>query len=129
MPRYYLVTKKLNASRRLIYSIRRGQHIRYTFRLVCWLDMKQRRKFHAVYLCHTILSQKTPPYLYLRLRFKTDIHSINIRRRDQLTVLQHRYTFLGKSYRITYAMCTIPCLVLLNKNMLLRSNQLINNLS
>ena len=78
--------KLQNSCLRLVYGIRRSQRISDKLRENDWLNMKERRQLHAVCQYFGIICKRAPKYLYNKIRFRTDIHNINIRQKGKLTI-------------------------------------------
>lgn len=99
-----------NSCLRLIFGIRRGQHISHKLKELKWLNMSERRLLHSACLFHTILTKKTPPYLYRKITHRTDIHNLNIRHKGTLTPPCHRRELFKRSfsYQITAIYNSIP---------------------
>ena len=87
-----------NACLRFIYEIRRYDAISHTLGWVGWLNMSRRRVLHTVCLFSKILQRESPPYLYLKIRFRTDVHNINVRHKNTLTIPQHRLEIFKRSF-------------------------------
>lgn len=99
-----------NACLRLIYGVSKKQHISHKLALVPWLDMETRRYFHSACLFNKIMVNKTPPYLYCKIRYRTDVHNVNIRRKDELTIPAHSHTLFRRcfSYNICHIYASVP---------------------
>lgn len=89
------IQKLQNACLRLIFGIRKYERISHKLKDVGWLNMTNRRILHSNCLYHKILITKTPPYLYNKIRFRTDVHNLNLRFRGNITIPMHS-TELGK---------------------------------
>jgi len=87
-----------NSCLRFIYGIRRRNRISYTLKLAKWLNMDQRRYLHLICFFHKVLIFKTPPYLFTRLSYRTDIHNLNLRHRGLLCIPRYRSTFFRRSF-------------------------------
>lgn len=100
-----------NSCLRLIYGVGRREHVSHKLKTIPWLNMHQRRYLHSACLFHKILLSKTPPYLINKITYRTDVHSINIRRKDQLTIPIHSHTFFQRcfSYNIARVYNELPC--------------------
>lgn len=92
-----------NSCLRLIYGIRKFQHISSTFKRSGWLSMSNRRFIHSACLYHNVLLTKTPPYLYNKISFRTDIHNINIRFKNTLTIPAHSSQFFKRCFSYNVA--------------------------
>jgi len=87
-----------NSCLRFIWGVRRRERVSHLVRRTGWLNMAERRGLHSLSFYHKIILLRTPPYLYNRIRFRTDVHNINIRRKDQLTVPQHKLEIFKRSF-------------------------------
>lgn len=94
-----------NSCLRLIYGIRRRKRISHKLKCIPWLNMEKRRYLHSACLFHKIIKLKSPPYLYNKIKFRTDIHNINIRRKDELSVPVHKHSFFERSF--SYNVCKV----------------------
>lgn len=99
-----------NSCMRLIFGIRRRQHISHRLDELGWLNMANRRLLHAACLFYRIIQYKTPPYLYEKIQFRTDVHSLNLRFRGRLTPPKHRTERFKSSYsyQITAIFNSVP---------------------
>lgn len=84
-----------NACVRLIYGIRKYNHVSHKIAELGWLNMSNRRLSHASCLLHRILLDRRPSYLCNKIRFRTDVHHLNLRHRG-LIDMQLCYTEMGK---------------------------------
>ena len=84
------VQKLQNSCLRLIYGIRRNQRISHKLKETNWLNMKNRRLHHSACLFHNIVIDKSPVYLYQKIKFRTDVHTLNVRFKGLLTPPVHR---------------------------------------
>ena len=87
-----------NSCIRLIFGLRKYDHISAKFKVLKWLNIKQRRDLHICCLLHKILLQKSPPYLLNKLRYRTDVHNINVRNKKLLTIPAHRTSAYHSSF-------------------------------
>lgn len=97
------IQKAQNSCLRLIHGIRKYDRISYTLSTSRWLNMENRRKLHANVLYYKILINKTPSYLYNKVKYRTDIHNINIRRKNHLTIPKHRTAMFQRSFSFNIA--------------------------
>jgi len=99
-----------NACLRFIYSIRKWEPISHTLRWAGWLNMANRRILHSLCVYHRILSTETPPYLYNKITFRTDVHNLNLRHKNTITIPKHSLHLFKRSfsYRIPYYYNRIP---------------------
>lgn len=104
------IQKLQNSCVRLIFGIRKYDHISHAFVENGWLKMDQRRYLHTVCLYHKILDEKSPPYLYNRIRFRTDVHNVNLRFKGKLTIPAHHKALFERSfsYRIAKDLNDFP---------------------
>lgn len=99
------IQKVQNSCLRLIYGIRRCHRISHKLQDIGWLSMYNRRELHMTCTFYKILKLKSPPYLHNKLKFRTDVHNINIRRKHILTIPQHRKEIFKRSFSYNMAIC------------------------
>lgn len=92
------IQKVQNSCLRFIYGIPRRYHISDKLRDTNWLNMYHRRLLHTACLVYRVISEKTPPYLYQKIRFRTDIHNVNLRNRGNVTIPKHRTELFKRSF-------------------------------
>lgn len=99
-----------NSCLRFIFGIRRRSPVSHTLERVGWLCMAERRSLHACCFYHGLLVNASPPYLYNRIRFRSDVHNLNIRHRFTITIPRHRLELFKRSfsYSIVYYYNKIP---------------------
>lgn len=101
----YRIQKLQNACLRFIFGIRKYQHVSYKLTEINWLNTKNRFKIRELALYHSILTTMKPSYLYQKITFRTDVHNVNIRRKDKITAPKHRTTLFERSF--TYRIFSI----------------------
>lgn len=99
------IQKIQNSCLRLIFGIRMRERISYKLRDVGWLNMDNRRLHHAACLYHKIIANKSPQYLYRKIKFRTDVHNLNVRFKGLLTPPPHRTELFKRSFR--YRICKV----------------------
>lgn len=99
------IQKIQNSCLRLIYGIRRHERISHKLIDTGWLNMERRRILHSACLYHTIIVRKIPHYLYNKIQFRTDVHTINIRFKGLLTPPNHYHEYFKRSF--TYQICNV----------------------
>lgn len=87
-----------NSCIRLVYGLRRSEHISGYMRNLGWLNIAQRRTLHMYCFYHRVIKSKTPQYLYQKIKFRTDIHHINLRHKHQMTIPQHSTALFQSSF-------------------------------
>lgn len=87
-----------NTCIRLIFGLRKYDHISLKFRELNWLNMQQRRDLHICCLIHKILKVESPAYLLNKIKFRTDIHNVNVRQKDLLTIPTHKTSLFQCSF-------------------------------
>lgn len=100
-----------NRCLRFIFGISRFQHsISYKLAELKWLNMENRRLLHAACFYHKLLNCQSPPYLYNKITYRTDVHHINIRNRLLLQIPRHTSVHYKKcfSYNITRIINSLP---------------------
>uniref|UniRef100_V5GR23 Putative RNA-directed DNA polymerase from transposon BS n=1 Tax=Anoplophora glabripennis TaxID=217634 RepID=V5GR23_ANOGL len=83
------IQKIQNYCLRFIYGIRKRNRVRHKLMNTKWLDMKNIRLHHSATLFKTIILNKSPQYLYNKIRFRTD-HNLNTRFKGNLTPPSHK---------------------------------------
>lgn len=99
------IQKVQNSCLRLIYGIRHRQRISHKLRDAKWLNMYNRRKLHMTYFFYKIVKYKSPSYLHDKISYRTDIHNINIRRKNLLTIPRHNKQLFKRSFSYNIATC------------------------
>lgn len=94
-----------NSCLRFIYGMSRRAHITPKLQTIGWLSMTNRRQHHLACLCYKILKNKTPPYLLDRLKFRTDVHNVNLRKRNIISLPKHR----GEKYKGSFSYSAAAC--------------------
>lgn len=79
-----------NSCIRLICGLRGREHVSHKLKEIHWLNMANRRLLHASVFYHKVVITQTPPYLYNKIRFRTDVHNVNIRRKSMITSSMHK---------------------------------------
>nr|CAI5828517.1 unnamed protein product [Callosobruchus analis] len=87
-----------NACLRLIWGIRRRQHISHKLKDTGWLNMSQRRFLHSACMYQKILRNKEPTYLFNKIKFRKHIHSLNVRTKHNITTPKHRTEQFKRSF-------------------------------
>lgn len=87
-----------NSCIRLICGLRKRDHVSAKIVEIGWLHTERRRILHCCSFYHKIITTKKPQYLLNKLRFRTDIHNINIRFKNTLTPPQHKTTLYRSSF-------------------------------
>lgn len=90
---------------RLIFGIRRRAHISHKLKELKWLNMQSRRTLHKRCFFYKIINSGTPPYLHRKLSFRTDVHNVNVRRKDLLTIPKHSKELFKRSFSYGIAHC------------------------
>lgn len=87
-----------NSCLRYIYGIRKYEHVSHKLREVSWLNVKNRLLLLSATFYHRILLTKSPPYLYARIRYRTDIHNVNVRRKNMISLPKYKLTLFKRSF-------------------------------
>lgn len=101
----YKIQKMQNSCLRFIYGIRRSDRITHKLKTAKWLNMLNRRKLHSICFYHKILESKKPPYLYQKIRYRSDIHNINVRRRGTLDIPKHNLEIYKRCFSYSIVQC------------------------
>jgi hypothetical protein len=113
------VQRAQNSCLRLIYGIRKYEHISHKLAEIKWLNMRNRRLLQCLTLYHQVILEKTPAYLYNKIRYRSDVHNINIRYKSTITPPAHKTTLFERSfsYQVSKLYNSLPChLKLSNKS-------------
>lgn len=94
----YRIQKVQNSCLRYIFGIRKHDHISHKLPECGWLNMKDRRKVQALCFYHKLLLSKTPPYLYRKVRFRCDVHSITTRYRNLISPPPHTTSLFERAF-------------------------------
>lgn len=99
-----------NSCVRLIENVKKYDSVSHHLRNLGWLNIHQRQIHHSCCLFHKIITFKTPPYLYKKIRFRTDVHNLNIRHKNAITVPNHKSSLFqcGFTYQIAKQYNMIP---------------------
>lgn len=87
-----------NSCLRFIYSIRRRQHISHKLKTINWLNMQNRFHLQISVLIHKVLIEKKPSYLHRKIKFRTDVHNLNLRNKHLICCPQHRLQVFKNSF-------------------------------
>lgn len=87
-----------NSCLRFAYGMRRRDRISHRLAEAAWLNMGARRFLHACCLFYNVIIYTSPPYLYNKITFRTDVHHINVRHRNALTMPRHSTVYFERSY-------------------------------
>nr|CAH7741509.1 unnamed protein product [Callosobruchus chinensis] len=88
-----------NSCIRFIYGIRRYDRVSYKLKELDWLNMAGRRKALSLCLYHKLIYTKKPTYLYNKIRFRTDVHNVNVRSKGLISAPHHRTTFCKRGFK------------------------------
>ena len=92
------IQKMQNSCLRLIHGIRKFDRITHTLYQTKWLNMCNRRKLHSATIFFNIIKTQQPSYLHCKIRFRTDVHNLNIRFKGTLTPPLHSTRLFQRSY-------------------------------
>lgn len=92
-----------NACVRFAYGIRKYEHISSALNTSGWLDMAGRILYNCGNLYYKIIKSHKPPYLYNKISFRTDVHTLNLRHRFVITPPQHRTSSYRGSFTFMIA--------------------------
>lgn len=88
-----------NSCVRLIYGIRKYEHISHKLVSLNWLNMYNRRLTHTLCLFYKIINNKVPSYLFNKIVYRTDVHNRKLRNIDLLiTPPLHKTALFERSY-------------------------------
>ena len=87
-----------NSCLRLIYGVRKYQHISHKLKEAHWLNMANRRFLTSACLYHSIISEKEPINLYKKILFRGHAHNINVRHKHTITPPAHKTALFERSF-------------------------------
>nr|CAH7757971.1 unnamed protein product [Callosobruchus chinensis] len=92
------IQKIQNSCCRFIFSIRKYDHVSAKIMELKWLKMNQRFKYNLLTFVHKILCTSIPSYLREKLIFRENIHEVNIRHYQMLTMPLHSTAIFNRSF-------------------------------
>lgn len=99
------IQKLQNSCLRLIFGIRKYEHISHTFKTIKWLNMQNRRYLHSACLYFTVINYKCPTYLYRKISYRCDVHNLNLRSRGGLTPPKRSTEQFKRSFTFNVTNC------------------------
>lgn len=87
-----------NSCLRFICGLRRRDRISCMVVRMGWMNMSARRRFHSACFYYRVIITCTPPYLYNKIKFRTDVHTLNLRHKSTITVPKHRLEMYKRSF-------------------------------
>lgn len=87
-----------NACMRYTYNLNRREHTTPVIRKAGMLKMAERRTAHLLSVVHKVIKTGQPKYLRDRLKARSDIHNVSLRRKNRLDIPQHRSTKFKASF-------------------------------
>lgn len=95
----YRIQKVQNTCARLIYGLRKFDHISHTFKNLNWLLMTNRRTLHlGSFLLKLLNNESLPPSLKNKFVFRDTVHSRDTRFSYKLTMPHHRSAMFQRSF-------------------------------
>lgn len=94
----YKIQKLQNSCLRFTYGIRKFQHISHKLSDAGWLNMRNRFKVQFLSLCHAVITQQLPEYLHEKVRYRTDVHHLGIRRSTFIYPPKHSLAIFERSF-------------------------------
>ena len=92
------VQRVQNACLRLLYGLKRREHVSYKLIEAGWLNMASRWLLNATLFYNKILSLHKPAYLYNKISYRSDVHTLNLRFKGNLTPPVHKTQFFKNSF-------------------------------
>lgn len=97
----YKIQKVQNSCLRYIFGIGKFQHISHKLKQVQWLNMKNRFYLNTACMYNKIIKTHKPSYLFNKITFRANIHSVNIRNKNVITPPTHSTTQFERSFSFT----------------------------
>lgn len=92
------VQRLQNSCLRLIFGVRKFDHISHYLRTNGWLNMSERRYLHTICFFREILKTKIPLYLYNKITFRSEVHDVIVRSRGRLSIPKHSLRLFERSF-------------------------------
>lgn len=86
---------------RFIYGVKKYEKISHKLLEAEWLSMAARRQLHSLILFHNVIVNKSPPYLFDKIVFRSDVHTLNLRYKGLLSPPTHRTAIYRRSFSYT----------------------------
>lgn len=102
---YLRLQRVQNSCVRFIYGLRKYDHVSEKYKELQWLRMRWRMIHHSCCLFQKIIATHTPPYLYDKITFRTDVHNINVRHKNSVTIPKHKTKIFQGSFTYFLARC------------------------
>lgn len=87
-----------NTCIRYIFGLKKFQHVSYNRCQLGWLDLENTYKYHLLIFVHRVLLFSVPDYLKQKLVSRRNIHNVNVRLTDTLTMPQHSTAIFLRSF-------------------------------
>lgn len=93
------IQKVQNSCARLIFNLRKYDHVSQSINNLSWLNMKNRRLHHlGNFVINLINEPQSSCSLKNMLTFRTQVHSVNLRNVQRLTMPHHHTALFKKSF-------------------------------
>lgn len=99
------IQKLQNSCLRLIFGVRKYEHISHTLKQVNWLNMKNRRYLHSACQFYAVLLNQSPTYLFKKISYRCDVHHLNTRFRGTLTPPSFSTELFRRSFTYNIVKC------------------------
>ncbi|KAI5714781.1 hypothetical protein M8J77_005490 [Diaphorina citri] len=93
-----------NSCVRFIYNVRRREHITPYYNRLQWLRIEDRRRILTLSVLYKLLKSRSPPYLYEKYQFRTDVSSRDTRSHELLLDKPRHHT---QSYSNAFLLSSI----------------------
>lgn len=87
-----------NSCVRLICGLKKRDHVTSSIKEIGWLNIRKRQILHLCTLYHRLLNCRRPAYLYNKIKFRTDVHNLNVRFKYKLHTPKHRTVAFQSSF-------------------------------
>lgn len=92
-----------NSCLRFMYGVRKRENISHTLVTAKWLNIRNKFKHQFLCLVHKLITTGTPPYLYNKITYRTDVHNLNLRHKNTIAVPAHRKALFRRSFSYNVA--------------------------
>lgn len=77
---------------RFMYGLRGPEYVSYVLERAGLLRMEIRHRIHKIGFFHKVVLKASPPYLYNKITFRTNVHNFNLRHnKNSLTIPKINY--------------------------------------
>lgn len=87
-----------NCCCRFVFGLRKYDRVSAKIHQVGWLKLDNVYKYHMSVIVKRILSSSSPPYLREKISFRRDLHNVNVRHVDQISLPRFYSAIFSRSF-------------------------------